>query len=212
MIRRLESITHLSEQENGPLLHFCLGRFQRWLPIKIVVRKGDQPSERCLILSGGAFRCKMTLTSNRQIISRHIVGEIPDLQSLHLRIMSHNLAAFAPVRSPYVAHRTLHVLFEQPPSPFRCVLARDPDRRCNLSRVGGPGRKASSSGPIAHLPCELFLRHMAVEPRWTMRSSSRSPRTSPPMLWRPLLDRGGRYSGSAGGDPKRRHPIISAPV
>src|SRR3954462_2113254 len=90
LIRRLESITSLSEQERDALLRLPMN-VRELAPDQDIAREGDHPTESCLILSGMAFRSKMTVPGKRQIMSFHIAGDIPDLQSLHLRTMDHDL-------------------------------------------------------------------------------------------------------------------------
>src|SRR5215218_3330687 len=51
-----------------------------------------KPSECCLIMEGFCLRSKTTSHGHTQILSFHIPGDIPDLESLHLHIMDHDLA------------------------------------------------------------------------------------------------------------------------
>jgi CRP-like cAMP-binding protein len=90
LIRKLESITTLTEEARAALLR---------LPMTVrdlgadqdVVRDQDRPSQCCLVLTGFLCRYKLTDQGKRQIFSFHIPGGIPDLQSLHLQIMDHSL-------------------------------------------------------------------------------------------------------------------------
>ena len=61
---------------------------------EFIVRDGDRPNECCLLADGFAFRSKITADGLRQVLSIHIPGEIPDLQSLHLKVMEHDLINF----------------------------------------------------------------------------------------------------------------------
>src|SRR5687767_3293024 len=56
-----------------------------------IVREGERPTQCCLIIEGYACRSKTTDSGKRQILSIHIAGDIPDLQSLHLHVMDHDL-------------------------------------------------------------------------------------------------------------------------
>src|SRR5215210_1677533 len=84
LVRKLESITDLTPEERQALLD---------LPMKVqpiganqdIVREGDRPSRCCLVLKGFVCRYKMTLPGKRQIMAFHVPGDIPDLQSLHLK-------------------------------------------------------------------------------------------------------------------------------
>ncbi len=86
LIRKLESIFTLADDERKAL---------EALPMQVValkegqdiVRMGDRPTRSCLILSGFACTYKMTGDGKRQIHNFHIPGDIPDLQSLHLKVL-----------------------------------------------------------------------------------------------------------------------------
>jgi CRP-like cAMP-binding protein len=66
---------------------------------EVIAAAGDRPHEYCVIREGFAFRSKTTSDGARQILSLHIPGEIPDLQSLHLKVMDHDLATLRPANS-----------------------------------------------------------------------------------------------------------------
>src|SRR4051794_32191319 len=55
-------------------------------PQAAIVREGERPSQCCLLIEGFACRSKTTDIGKRQILSIHIAGDIPDLQSLHLHV------------------------------------------------------------------------------------------------------------------------------
>lgn len=161
LIRRLESITDLSAEERSALVH---------LPVHLreigadedVVREGDKPSECCLILKGYACRYKMTEDGKRQIMSFHIQGEVPDFQSLYLRTMDHSLGTLTPCRMAFVAHQTFHALFERHPRLVG-VFMREAliDAAIFREWMLNIGRRRAEAR-LAHLLCEMFLRHKAV--------------------------------------------------
>src|SRR3954454_24779943 len=86
LIRKLESIYVLTDVEKQALAD---------LPIHVrdlaagqdIVREGDRPSQCCLLLDGFIQRYKMIGDGQRQIMSFHITGDIPDVLSLHLAVM-----------------------------------------------------------------------------------------------------------------------------
>lgn len=80
------------------------------------VRDGDRPSESCLIIDGFAFRSKLTPDGARQILSIHIPGEIPDLQTLHLHVMDHDLTALTECTLGFIKHDALRELIRQRPN------------------------------------------------------------------------------------------------
>ena len=73
----------------------------------LVVREGERPTHCCLVAAGFCVRTKTTGDGKRQILSIHIPGEIPDLQSLHLAVMDHDLVTLTPAHSG--GHRASYV-------------------------------------------------------------------------------------------------------
>jgi CRP-like cAMP-binding protein len=81
-----------------------------------LVREGDRPSESCLIMEGFAFRSKLTPDGNRQIFSIDVPGDIPDLQSLHLHVMDHDLTTLSNCTVGFIPHDALRELIRQRPN------------------------------------------------------------------------------------------------
>src|SRR5215207_5900940 len=97
LIRKLESVFTLTDDERQAL---------ETLPMQVavikdrqdIVREGDQPSRSCLILSGFACVYKVTAQGKRQIVSFVIAGDLPDLQSLHLKVLDNSVSTISPCR------------------------------------------------------------------------------------------------------------------
>ena len=67
-----------------------------------IVRTGERPNAFCLLVKEFACRAKLTDVGKRQILSFHVAGDIPDVQSLFLRtgrrtikVSLHNASDFA---------------------------------------------------------------------------------------------------------------------
>src|SRR4051794_4855977 len=92
LVRRLRMSSVLSDEDVRAIyrLPFSIKDFAARAPI---TRERDRPSHCCLIVSGLICRAKMTGEGARQLLSFHIPGDIPDLQSLHLAVMDHDLIA-----------------------------------------------------------------------------------------------------------------------
>src|SRR3954451_9680388 len=103
LIRKLQCEAILSQEEKEAVLD---------LPITIrqmpanhdIVREGDRPSQCCLVLEGWLCRYKILKSGARQIFSFHIPGDIPDLQSLHLVTMDHNLFTVVSSTVAFIQH------------------------------------------------------------------------------------------------------------
>jgi CRP-like cAMP-binding protein len=161
LIRKLGSISPLSEMEKQHL---------RQLPLTAeeidadqdIVREGDRPSECCLLVEGFTCRYKFTEEGKRQIFSFHTPGDIPDLQSLHLRVMDHSLKTITPCRVAFIRHETLAQLTRECPH-VGDLLWRDTliDAAVFREWMIGIGRRSAYTR-IAHLLCEVFIRLRAV--------------------------------------------------
>src|SRR5262245_6001117 len=72
-------------------------RAREFAPGADIVRQGDRATECCFIAEGLACRYKIVCGDNRQILSIHFTGDLPDLQGLHLAVMDHGIAALTRV-------------------------------------------------------------------------------------------------------------------
>jgi CRP-like cAMP-binding protein len=96
----------------------------RALPISVrdypaerpVVRDGERATECCLIVEGFCVRSKTLSEGKRQILSIHIPGEIPDLMSLFLHVMDHDLSTLTASRLGFISHETLRQLHRRRPA------------------------------------------------------------------------------------------------
>jgi CRP-like cAMP-binding protein len=161
LVRKLESVASLSAEEKAAVLD---------LPITVrqmradhdIVRERDRPSQCCLVLDGWLCRYKILETGTRQIFSFHIAGDIPDLQSLHLKVMDHNLGSLVQSTVAFIQHDSVRSLAKD--FPHICnVLWRDTliDAAIFREWMVGMGRRDAPSR-IAHLICELFTKMRAV--------------------------------------------------
>src|SRR3954454_21272681 len=157
LIRRLEDVAPLTADEKQVLLN--LPMYVREVGAgQDIIREGDRPSQCCLLLNGFAQRFKLLGDGRRQIMSFHIPGDMPDLLSLHLKVMDHSLATTAPGRLGFIAHQHLRQLIQQHPR-ISDALWRDTlvDAAVFREWMVGIGRR-SAYARIAHLVCELVTR------------------------------------------------------
>jgi CRP-like cAMP-binding protein len=161
LLRKLESVASLSAEEKAAVLE---------LPITVrqmradhdIVRERDRPTQCCLVLDGWLCRYKILETGTRQIFSFHIAGDIPDLQSLHIKLMDHNLGSLVQSTVAFIQHDSVKSLARD--FPHICnVLWRDTliDAAIFREWMVGMGRRDAPSR-IAHLICELFTKMRAV--------------------------------------------------
>jgi len=161
LIRKLESVAAL---EVG--LRAAIDA----LPIQVVdmkqdqllVREGDRPTRSCILMEGFVCWFKVSGEGKRQILSFHVPGDVPDMQSLHLDVMDSSLGTITPCRVAFVPHKALIELCESHPkivsSFWRTTLIDAAVFREWVMNVGG----RPAYGRIAHLLCELVVRLRAV--------------------------------------------------
>lgn len=162
LIRKLESIAPLAHEEKAALLRLPL-RLKTVAADQDIVSEGDIPLESCLIVEGFACRYNLTAEGKRQIHSFHISGDIPDLQSLHLKVMDHSLGTLVPSKLAFIRHDDLRTLMRNHPR-LGDLFWRDTliDAAVFRQWILGLGRR-EAHGRIAHLLCELLVRLRAVE-------------------------------------------------
>ena len=161
LLRKLKSIAELSPNDERAVARLPLTLETRPADTDIV-RDGDRPSQCCLIVEGFACRYKITPGGRRQIMSFHIPGDVPDVQSLHLRTMDHSLGTLTPCRLAFVTHASLRDLLLRHPR-VADAFWRDTliDAAVFREWMVGIGRR-SAYQRIAHVLCEMLVRLKAV--------------------------------------------------
>ena len=161
LIRKLESIATLTAEEKRAVEHLpfhgrTLGAHQD------ILREKDRPAQCCLIVDGWACRYKILVEGRRQIMSFHIPGDVPDLESLHLRVMDHSIATLTPCTVAIIPHENMRDLALRFPG-VGSALWRDTlvDAAIFREWMTSNGRR-SAFGRVAHLFCELYLKLEAV--------------------------------------------------
>jgi CRP-like cAMP-binding protein len=135
----------------------------RGLPAQTaIVREGERPSQSCLIIEGYACRSKTTDSGKRQILSIHIPGEIPDLQSLHLHVMDHDLTTQSRCTVGFISHDSIRALTRERPL-IADALWRETliDAAVFREWIVNVGRRAAVSR-MAHLLAEIGVRLEAI--------------------------------------------------
>jgi CRP-like cAMP-binding protein len=161
LIRKLQSATRLSEEEQHAI---------ESLPVRVrtlsarqdIVRDGDLATQCCVILEGWAYRYKLLSEGRRQILSFHIAGDIPDLQSLHIPLMDHNLGTMTQATVAFIPHESMHDLTARFPA-IAAAFWRDTliDAAIFRKWLIAMGRQPAFEH-LAHLFCELYLKQEAV--------------------------------------------------
>jgi CRP-like cAMP-binding protein len=161
LLLKLQSVATLPAEDKAALIRLPM-TVARISADTDIQREGDRPSACCLLLEGYACRYRVLAGGQRQIMSFHTPGDIVDLQSLHLQVMDHSIAALVPSQVAFIPHQALHDLIQQHPR-LGAALWRDTliDAAIFREWLVGIGRR-SSYARIAHLFCELIYKLKAV--------------------------------------------------
>jgi CRP-like cAMP-binding protein len=161
LLRKLESIAPVSADEKRAIAGIPI-TVRELKADQDIVRDQDRPSQCCVLLEGFACRSKMLPGGKRQISSFHIPGDIPDLQSIHLEIMDHNLSTVTASKVALIPHDTVRTFIRAHPR-IGDVFWRDTliDAAIFREWVANVGRR-EAYGRIAHILCEVYVRLEAV--------------------------------------------------
>ena len=157
LLRRLQTVTGLDGADIATIRALPIV-VRQWEAGRPIVSDGDRPTDCCLIVEGFCVRSKTTVSGHRQILSIHIAGEIPDLQSLHLHRMDHDLITLVPCTLGFINHTSLRALTRARPNVAE-VLWRDTliDAAIFREWIVNVGQRPATSR-LAHVVLELRKR------------------------------------------------------
>jgi CRP-like cAMP-binding protein len=161
LITRLETVTVLSDDDKVQLSSLPL-HIRHVAQNHNIVRPGEKSVSCCLIISGLACRYKFANGGKRQILSLHLPGDFPDLQSLHLDVMDHGVQALSVCEVAYIPHKAVEALIEASASVGR-ALARHAAVDASIFRewITNMGRREAMAR-VGHLFCEMHTRMRAL--------------------------------------------------
>lgn len=157
VVRRLESRIPLTEVEREAIRRVPVTR-RTVDAASYLLREGEAPTTCAVLLSGFAYRHKVTGDGGRQILSVHMPGEFLDLQNSFLAIADHNVQALTRCEVAMLPVAALRALSDAHP---RIALAMWIDTLIDASIfrewIVNVGQRDATSR-IAHLLCEFALR------------------------------------------------------
>ena len=115
LIKRLRKSDDISEDDIQEINALPI-TVKEYAAERAVVSDGDRATECCLIVEGFCVRSKTIADGKRQILSIHIAGEIPDLMSLFLHVMDHDLSTMTPSTLGFINHEALRKLHHRRPN------------------------------------------------------------------------------------------------
>ncbi|WP_316399283.1 Crp/Fnr family transcriptional regulator [Bradyrhizobium sp. 33ap4] len=120
MIRKLRLHSELPD-ENIEALRSIVTPVKDLPEDSVIVREGDLSTQCCVVMSGFAYRSKVSETGKRQILSFHIAGDMPDLQGLPLKRMDHDLTTLSQARLGFINHDALERILDSRPALVRAL-------------------------------------------------------------------------------------------
>ncbi len=122
------------------------------------VREADAPEHCAVLVSGFAYRQKLTGNGSRQIVALHIPGDALDFQNLFLDVSDHSLQMLTRAEVAFVTMRDLQVLARDRPAVGHAILVKIlVEASIFREWVLNVGRR-DSRARLAHLLCELGVR------------------------------------------------------
>jgi len=161
LLKRLRVSTTINDEDeralrNLPVTMKRVGAGDR------IVSYGDRPSSCCLVVEGFVLRSKILGSGNRQILAFHQPGDIPDLQSLYLNVLDHDVSALGDAQLGFIPHPSLDDLISRRPNVTKALwretltdAAIFREWICNVGQRPAPSR-------LAHLILEIYTRLKAI--------------------------------------------------
>lgn len=128
-----------------------------------LVREGEPPRPICsVVISGLAFRHKLTAEGARQIVSIHMPGDLLDLQHLFLNIADHSVQALTAIEVADIDRKTMQqIVLERPGIASALWIDGLIDASIYREWIMNVGRR-SARARIAHILCEITVRMRAA--------------------------------------------------
>lgn len=127
-------------------------------PNEDIVRQGDKPRVCVIVLKGMVARYQTLRGGQRQYISFHITGDLPDAQTLFIEEMDHAVCVMGPADVALVPHSEMIELFSHRPSVGFAVW-RETLIDAALFREAVVNNSAREPvARMAHFFCEQYYR------------------------------------------------------
>src|ERR1700756_3671251 len=156
LIARLQAVLGVSERD-GTTLATMPHQIKTFSAGEYIWHQGDNTT-RCTIVMSGFLSREKVIAARNQILSIYVPGEIPDLHTLHLPVMEHDLCSIGRSTVAFVSHSFLADTLMKSPALMR-AFGRETliDAAIYREWVGSLGSRRSLPR-VAHLICELAAR------------------------------------------------------
>ena len=157
LVRKLRTNASLDEGDVAAILALP-NQVRSVSPSTYLMREGQPPLQCCVLVTGFAFRQKITGDGGRSILSLHIPGEPLDFQSLFLERADHNAQALTEGTVAMIPIAAIRETMRHHPAIATAILTSN-QIEASVSRewlVNVARRDARSR--LAHLLCEFAVR------------------------------------------------------
>jgi CRP-like cAMP-binding protein len=157
LVRNLELRSPLPPEDRAAVL--SLPHTVRTLEASTyTIREADAPEHCSILVSGFAYRQKLTGDGSRQIVALHIPGDALDFQNLFLDVSDHSLQMLTRAEVAFVTIRDLQDLARERPAVGHAILVKIlVEASIFREWVLNVGRR-DSRARVAHILCELGVR------------------------------------------------------
>lgn len=160
-LRRLEMRSPLTDFDRETVMGLP-GQVRRYASSRDVVRLGERTHSSCLVVDGIVARFGQTSEGHRQLTALYIPGDMADLHSAVLPVVSAPLQSTVSATIYTVSHDILRRAAERSPTLARafwrdCVA----DAQIASEWLLNVGRRGALA-KLAHLLCELSCRYGAI--------------------------------------------------
>jgi CRP-like cAMP-binding protein len=157
LVRNLELRSPLPPEDRAALLN--LPHTVRMLEAgTYTIREADRPRHCAVLVSGFAFRQKITGDGLRQIVAVHIPGDALDFQNLFLDVSDHSVQTLTRAEAAFLTISDLQVLARERPAVGHAILVKIlVEASIFREWVLNVGRRDSKMR-VAHVLCELGVR------------------------------------------------------
>src|SRR3954452_8879147 len=161
MLKRLRLTSGITREDEQAILRLPISS-RRMDGGQTIVATGDRPSVCCLVIDGFVIRSKIVGEGSRQILAFHQPGDIPDLQSLYLHVLDHEVMTLGDCVLGFIPHDPLRALIRNNPRVTE-ALWRDTLMDAALFRewICNIGARDAASR-LAHLIVEVYERLAAI--------------------------------------------------
>jgi CRP-like cAMP-binding protein len=157
LLRKLETHATLGEADRQAILTLPFTR-NMLEPHAYIIREGDDPHHCAILMSGFAFRHKLTGDGARQIVALNIPGDALDFQNLYLDVSDHNVQTLTRTEVAVISRADLQNLALLRPGIGRAIVTSILVEASMFREwVVNIGRR-SARQRLAHLLCEWSLR------------------------------------------------------